>query len=134
METKNNQKLQDPGWKIPLILEDLRRNLTRTSCSCLGKNLGKILAKILAKTSCKTSYQDSYQDFYQDLIQTAYLAVENSILNTFLHSQAGIKNRLRDWMPVRARIEHKTYMKIQSFGWLIFLESPNTGTKQLYCK
>ncbi len=59
-------KISVPGSKIPLILQDLRRNLTRTSCKSLQessktsyKTSAKTAYKILAKTSCQDSYKIS---------------------------------------------------------------------------
>ena len=53
-----------PGSKIPLILQDLRRILTRTSCKSLQETY-KIAYKTYYKISCHDVFQDSCQDSYK---------------------------------------------------------------------
>ncbi len=53
----SHREQEDPGSKIPLILQDLRGILTRTSCKSLQETY---------KTSCQDSYQ-LFSKILQDL-------------------------------------------------------------------
>ncbi len=54
-----------PGSKIPLILQDLRRILTRTSRKSLQETY-----KIASKTAYKISWEDVLPGFFQDLTRS----------------------------------------------------------------
>ena len=61
----SKQSKMVPGFKIPLILQDLRRILQEPfarACKKLTRYLPRQLTRYVAKTSCQDTFQDSFQD------------------------------------------------------------------------
>ncbi len=99
-----------PGWKIPLILQDLRRNLARTSCKSLQE-------------SSKTSYKTSCQDVFQDLtrltnyfVPGCHISVTRKRLLT-LHGHYRIREDT--WLETSVEACRSETLVNQGFGWLL---------------